>query len=62
MITDASFEGITGKYFDRENEIPSSELSYNKENAINLWERSIELTQIQQEETIFSISTLPLNS
>ena len=55
MITDASFEGITGKYFDRENEIPSSELSYNKENAINLWERSVELIQLQSEETIISV-------
>jgi NAD(P)-dependent dehydrogenase (short-subunit alcohol dehydrogenase family) len=45
MMTDAQFEGITGKYFDRGKEIPSSVLSYNKENAVNLWEKSMELTQ-----------------
>jgi NAD(P)-dependent dehydrogenase (short-subunit alcohol dehydrogenase family) len=51
MMTGSHFEGITGKYFDREKEIPSSELSYNKANAVNLWKRSIELTQLQQQET-----------
>ena len=52
LMTDALFEGLTGKYFDREKEIPSSELSYNKTNAMNLWERSVELTQLQKNETI----------
>ncbi|MDR2804924.1 MAG: SDR family NAD(P)-dependent oxidoreductase [Dysgonamonadaceae bacterium] len=46
-------EGITGKYFDRGKEIPSSGLSYNKANAANLWIRSIELTRLQQQETVF---------
>ena len=54
-MLNAKYEGITGKYFDRDKEIPSSELSYNKANAINLWERSIEMTQLKQHETIFEI-------
>ena len=57
MMTDASFEGLTTKYFDREKEIQSSELSYNKANSVNLWERSIELVKLQAEETIFNIQT-----
>jgi len=52
MITDPSFEGVTGKYFDREKERPSSELSYNKANAANLWERSIAFVHLKQEESI----------
>jgi NAD(P)-dependent dehydrogenase (short-subunit alcohol dehydrogenase family) len=55
MMTDESFQGITGRYFDREKEIQSSELSYNKANAANLWTQSIELVHLQPEETIFNI-------
>ena len=44
-MLDPKYEEITGKYFDRNKEVPSSKLSYNKENAINLWKRSIELIQ-----------------
>jgi NAD(P)-dependent dehydrogenase (short-subunit alcohol dehydrogenase family) len=54
-MTNDKYEATTGKYFDREKEIPSSELSYNKANAANLWIRSVELTQLQQQETIFII-------
>ncbi|MDR0683090.1 MAG: SDR family NAD(P)-dependent oxidoreductase [Dysgonamonadaceae bacterium] len=54
-MTNAKYEGITGKYFDRTKEIPSSELSYSKANAANLWKRSVELTRLQQQETVFII-------
>jgi NAD(P)-dependent dehydrogenase (short-subunit alcohol dehydrogenase family) len=54
-MTNDKYEMVTGKYFDRGKEIPSSELSYNKANAANLWIRSVELTQLQQQETIFII-------
>jgi hypothetical protein len=54
-MTNDKYEAVTGKYFDRENEILSSELSYNKTNAANLWKRSVELTQLQQQETVFII-------
>jgi NAD(P)-dependent dehydrogenase (short-subunit alcohol dehydrogenase family) len=53
LMTDAAFEGVTGKYFDREKEALSSELSCNKANAVNLWVRSIELTKLQSNETVF---------
>ena len=52
-MIDIKYEEITGKYFDREKEIESSDLSYNKKNAVNLWERSIELTKLQRNESIF---------
>jgi NAD(P)-dependent dehydrogenase (short-subunit alcohol dehydrogenase family) len=52
-ITSAEYEGITGKYFDRKQEIKSSELSYNKNNAVNLWNRSVELTKLQKDEIVF---------
>jgi NAD(P)-dependent dehydrogenase (short-subunit alcohol dehydrogenase family) len=54
-MTDAKYEGITGKYFDRNREIASSELSYNRANAVNLWERSVELTGLQRHEAVFKI-------
>jgi NAD(P)-dependent dehydrogenase (short-subunit alcohol dehydrogenase family) len=55
LMTDAQYNGITGKYFDRVQEIPSSELSYSKANAENLWKRSIELVLLQNDETIFPL-------
>jgi hypothetical protein len=55
MMTGKQYENITGKYFDRGKEVSSSELSYSKANAVNLWERSIELTQLQQSETFFKL-------
>jgi NAD(P)-dependent dehydrogenase (short-subunit alcohol dehydrogenase family) len=58
LMTGKQYENITGKYFDREKESASSELSYSKANAVNLWERSIELTQLQQQETIFRLQKL----
>jgi NAD(P)-dependent dehydrogenase (short-subunit alcohol dehydrogenase family) len=55
LMTGEKYAGITGKYFDRENEIRSSDLSYNKENAKNLWQRSIELVHLEKSETIFPV-------
>jgi NAD(P)-dependent dehydrogenase (short-subunit alcohol dehydrogenase family) len=55
IMTDEKYKDITGKYFDRENETRSSDLSYNTENAKNLWQRSIELVHLEKDETIFSI-------
>ncbi|MDR1585391.1 MAG: SDR family NAD(P)-dependent oxidoreductase [Prevotellaceae bacterium] len=54
LLVNERYEGITGKYFDREKEIKSSRLSYNQENAGNLWLRSIEFTKLQANESIFS--------
>jgi NAD(P)-dependent dehydrogenase (short-subunit alcohol dehydrogenase family) len=55
LMTEEKYRDITGKYFDRENEIRSSDLSYNKENAKNLWHRSIELVHLERDETIFPV-------
>jgi NAD(P)-dependent dehydrogenase (short-subunit alcohol dehydrogenase family) len=55
LMSGKQYEQITGKYFDRGKEAASSELSYNKANAANLWERSVELTQLQQQETVFKL-------
>jgi hypothetical protein len=55
MMTGRQYEGVTGKYFDRGKEVPSSALSYNKANAVHLWERSIELAQLEQQETLFKL-------
>jgi NAD(P)-dependent dehydrogenase (short-subunit alcohol dehydrogenase family) len=55
MMTNSQYENVTGKYFDRENETWSSDLSYNTENAKNLWQRSIKLVHLEKDETIFSI-------
>jgi hypothetical protein len=52
MMTDSKYDSITGKYFDRGKEISSSNQSYNLEKSGNLWNRSIELTNLQQNESI----------
>jgi NAD(P)-dependent dehydrogenase (short-subunit alcohol dehydrogenase family) len=53
LMTDNRYNGLTGRYFDRENEKPSSPLSYNRKNAANLWQRSAEFVKLQSDETIF---------
>ena len=52
MVTKPYYGEHTGKYNDRGKEIPSSELSYNKENAEKLWESSVNYTKLQNEETL----------
>lgn len=42
LMTEAEYKNATGQYFDRSTEAASSSpLSYNKENAAELWEKSI---------------------
>ena len=52
MITEPYYGEVSGKYNDRGNEVPSSELSYNIENAVELWETSLSLTGLQSEDTL----------
>jgi NAD(P)-dependent dehydrogenase (short-subunit alcohol dehydrogenase family) len=54
LMTDEKYAGITGKYFDRDRERLSSELSYDTANAENLWKWSIELVGLLQNETLFT--------
>jgi hypothetical protein len=55
LVTDDKYKDFTGSYFDRGQRILSSELSYNKANAVNLWNQSVELTCLKQEETILKV-------
>jgi NAD(P)-dependent dehydrogenase (short-subunit alcohol dehydrogenase family) len=55
LIINPEFSKTTGKYFDGTKEIKSSELSYNKENRIDLWRTSVELTKMNETETILSL-------
>ena len=56
VVINEKFNNITGKYFDRStNYINSSDLSYNEENQIELWNKSIEWSNLKKEETINGI-------
>jgi NAD(P)-dependent dehydrogenase (short-subunit alcohol dehydrogenase family) len=55
LMTDNRFDDFSGRYFDRGEETSSSALSYNKANAVNLWQRSIELVNLQKDETVFAL-------
>lgn len=47
------FENISGKYFDRStNFIKSSDLSYDKENMLDLWNKSVKWTNLKENETL----------
>jgi NAD(P)-dependent dehydrogenase (short-subunit alcohol dehydrogenase family) len=53
LATEPRFEQVTGKYFDRGTEpIRSSSLSYNTENALELWNMSVEYAGLAQNETL----------
>ena len=58
MITKPYYGQVTAKYNDRGNEVPSSKLSYNIENAVELWETSVSLTGLQRQDVE---SRLPLH-
>jgi NAD(P)-dependent dehydrogenase (short-subunit alcohol dehydrogenase family) len=49
LITSEKFEGITGKYFDRDKEIEPSKESFDKNKITDLWKTSINLTKIENE-------------
>ena len=50
IATDSQFENVSGKYFDRStNTKDSSELSYNKDNREELWEKSLEYCKSEME-------------
>ena len=53
LVEDPELANVTGKYFSGLNAIDSSTESYDTEKARQLWDASIELTQLQPEETIF---------
>ena len=55
LVTNPAFSHVTGRYFEGTREIKSSKLSYDKENAKDLWNTSIDLAGLKKEETILSI-------
>ena len=52
MVTEESFAGVTGKYNDRGTIAKTSEPSYDKKAAKKLWEQSVELLKMDQDEMI----------
>ena len=52
MVTEESFEGVSGKYNDRGTITKTSEPSYDKKAAKKLWEQSVELLKMKQDEMI----------
>jgi len=48
LILDPKLEGVSGKYFQGFKEIPSSEESYDKKKAAELWEASAELVKLNR--------------
>lgn len=51
LVTDPKLENVSGRYFEGEKEIRSSELSYDRKNATELWETSAELVGLGTGET-----------
>jgi NAD(P)-dependent dehydrogenase (short-subunit alcohol dehydrogenase family) len=49
LVTAEKMGGITGKYFDREKQIAPSKESFDKNKMDDLWNTSIELTNIEHE-------------
>jgi len=54
LLTEPIYGEKTGKYFDRGTvESKSSSLSYNLENALDLWNKSVEFTKIEHDEIYY---------
>ena len=51
LVLDPELEDVSGRYFEGEKETRSSEQSYDRENAAQLWETSTELVRLRPEET-----------
>ncbi len=56
LIIDPELATVTGKYFSGFNMIDSAVESYDRAKASQLWNASVELTQLQPEETILQLS------
>lgn len=50
LVTDPELENVSGRYFEGEKEVRSSELSYDRKNAAELWETSAELVGLGAQE------------
>ena len=54
---DPTLESISGKYFEGTRERASSEESYNRQEAAELWETSTKLVKLQPTETILRVES-----
>lgn len=53
LVTEATYGRASGKYYDRSTQaVPSSPLSYNEENALELWNMSAAYTNLKQDEAL----------
>ena len=52
LVADPELAGVSGRYFEGEKEVRSSVLSYDRENAAELWETSAELVGLDAEKTV----------
>jgi hypothetical protein len=50
-------ENVSGKYFEGTRERASSEESYNRQEAAELWETSAKLVKLQPTETILRVES-----
>ena len=50
LASSPEVEGVTGKYFVRKEAVPSSSVSYDEEDARRLWEESLKLTGLKEQE------------
>ena len=56
LVMNEKYKEYSGKYFDRSTNFKeSSKLSYNIENRLDLWNRSVEWTKLQKVETLTGI-------
>ena len=55
LVLDPELEDTTGKYFSGFKMINSSQESYDRNKAKQLWQGSVKLTRLQPEETIFEL-------
>jgi NAD(P)-dependent dehydrogenase (short-subunit alcohol dehydrogenase family) len=52
LVIDSRFRDVTGTYFEGTRERKSSTLSYNRENAKDLWDTSVSLTRLSEGESL----------
>ena len=52
MVTDPALEGVSGKYFEIGSAARSSEESYDRDKARELWDASAELVRLGPDETL----------
>lgn len=55
LVINPQLSNVTGKYFEGTKEIKSSKLSCSKDNALDLWNTSVNLVKLSKDETIFLI-------